>query len=268
LRARATLPVLIGLGMMFCSLSRAQQAPQRGVLSPELAKEEAARAALTPEVSPNLRLPQDLSVMALDTFQSTPELVPLPQRGTDLNRETAHGVLKQAINPSSAPHRILELQGPRAEVQLHVSQPVLFVRIGDDLAETGRGFVVDTHGASLSEREVSTGGATGSVYVLVRLNAREDTRIVNSFRIAWLDSGRKQPEVIELHEENLPGGHWLKLVPTEPLQPGEYALIEVLSDHEVNLNVWDFGIHADAKENLEVQRPDDRGPAVLKSRKP
>lgn len=206
--------------------------------------------------------------MALDMFQATPELVPLPQRGTDLNRETAHGVLKQAINPSAAPHRILELPGPHAEVQLHIAQPVLFVRVGDDLAETGRGFVVDTRGASLGERETATGGLVGNGYVLERLDVRSDSRILNSVRIAWINSGRSQPGVIELREQDMPGGHWRRLTPAEPLEPGEYALVEIVSDHEVNLNVWDFGVHADAKENLEAQRPDTRGPAVLKSRKP
>jgi hypothetical protein len=239
---------------------------QRPVLSPELAKEEADRAALTPEVAPNLRLPQELSVVVLDTFEGTPELVPVPQQGTDLNKETAHGTLKQAINPASSPHRILELQRPRADVQLHVAEPVFYVRIGDDLAEGGGGFTVDTHGADF--RETPTGGQAGSAYVIERLDARQDSRIVDSFRIAWLNGGRKQPDVIETRQQDLPGGHWMKLTPTQPLEFGEYALIEVVSDHEVNLNVWEFGVHAGAKENIEAIRPDARNPAALKNRKP
>jgi len=38
------------------------------VLSPELAREEAARAALTLEIKPGLRLPGEGSVVVLDTF--------------------------------------------------------------------------------------------------------------------------------------------------------------------------------------------------------
>lgn len=245
------------------------QRNERPVLSPELAKAEAERAAMTPEVSANLRLPQDLSLLALDRFEDTPELVPLPQQGTDLNKETAHGVLKQALNPASSPHRILELPHRSADVQLHGTEFSFYVRVGDDLAETGGGFIVDTHGADNNTvRETPTGGAAGSSYVIERLDARLDSRIVNSFRIAWLNSGHKQPEVIETREQELPGGHWLKLTPTEPLEPGEYALIEVVSDHEVNLNVWEFGVHPQAAENLEALRPDVRGPVELKSRKP
>src|SRR5882757_2203445 len=53
-------------------------APEDGqapVLDPELLKEEADRASLTPEVAPDLRLSAEDSVFALDTYRGTPELV-------------------------------------------------------------------------------------------------------------------------------------------------------------------------------------------------
>src|SRR5579875_1566299 len=118
--------------------------PQRPVLSPELAREEAARAARTPEVAPDLRLPEEDSVLILDTFRGTPELVPLPQQGTDLNKETAHAVQKLVINPASSPHRLLDVPGATADVQVHVPDPVFYVRLGksDDEADTGGAFIV------------------------------------------------------------------------------------------------------------------------------
>jgi hypothetical protein len=244
---------------------------QRPVLSPELAKEEADRASLTPEVAPNLHLPEEISLLVLDTFEGRPELVPLAQEGTDLNSETAHALLKQAINPSSTAHRILSIPGPKSDIQLHVSEPVFYVRVGADQIERsgGGGIVVDTHGASdNSLRETSTGGAAGSSYVIERLDARQDARIVDSFRIAQLNSGKKQPDVIETRQQDMPGDHWMKLTPTQPLEFGEYALIEVVSDHEVNLNVWDFGVHSAATENVEAIRPEEKKPATLRTRRP
>lgn len=238
---------------------------QHPVLTPQLAAEEANRASYTPLVVPGLHLPPELSVVALDTYTATPQLVPLLQQGTDLNKESAHAVLPQAINPLSAPHRILELKHPRADVQLHVPNPVFYVRIGDDLAETGSGFQVDTHGAP--QQETPAGGAAGSAYVIERLQVLQDSRLVNSFKLAWLNIGRAQVDVIETREQELPGGHWLMLTPTQPLDPGEYALVEVVSDHEVNLNVWDFGIHAAAPQNLEAILPETRTP-TLKPRQP
>jgi hypothetical protein len=237
----------------------------RAVLSPELAKEEAERAALTPEVAPDLRLPEEDSLLALDTFQGAPQLVPVPQVGSDLNKETAHAVLKAAINPAASPHRILDIPGYSADVQLHVAEPVFYVRVGTDVGqESGAAITVDTHGAA--GRETPAGGSANSDYVIERLDVRQDVRVVDSLRIALLGSGRTQPDVIELKEDMLPGGHWMKLTPTAPLEFGEYALMEVLDAHEVNLNVWPFGVHSDARENAEAILPEVKRPASLERR--
>jgi hypothetical protein len=240
----------------------------RAVLSPELAKEEEERRALTPEVAPDLRLPGEDSVLALDTFRGVPELIPLPQVGSDLNKETAHSVLKTAINPASSAHRILEVQGFRSDIQLHVDQPVFYVRVGDETAGVGGGaaITVDTHGTQ--GRETPAGGSEQSGYVIERLDPRADVRVVDSFRIWQLGSGKRQADVVEMKQEVLPGGHWMKLTPEQPLDFGEYALIEVLSDHELNLNLWDFGVHADAKENVEAIRPEVKKPVTLERRTP
>ncbi len=80
-------------------------------IDPELLKEEAERAALTPEVAKDLRLPEENSTLALDTFRGTPELVPLAQTDSDLNRNTAHNLLKAAVNPLSAAHPDRHAQG-------------------------------------------------------------------------------------------------------------------------------------------------------------
>lgn len=240
-------------------------AQRPSVLSPELAKEEADRAARTPEVAPSLRLPEEISVLVLDTFNSTPELVPLEQQGGDLNKETAHNVLKTEVNPSSSPHRLLDVPGDSADIQVHVATPVLYLRVGaDDTEDTGSGAItVDTHGAA--GRATPSGGAETSDYVLERLEVRGDIRVLNSFRIRLLGS-KPQPDVVELHTQPLPGEHWLKLTPSNPLEPGEYALVEVLSGHEVNLGIWDFGVHPAAKENAEAIRPEPKRPVALERR--
>jgi hypothetical protein len=237
------------------------------VLSPELAKEEAERSARMPEIFPGLRLPEEDSVLVLDTFQGTPELIPLAQQGGDLNKETAHNVLKQAINPSSAPHRILDVRGQSADIQVHVADPVFYVRVGaDDEGDAGAGAItVDTHGAS--GREAPAGGDAANGYVLERLVVLSDGRVVESFRLGLLGV-KKQPDVIEMKADDLPGGHWMKLTPVQPMEFGEYALMEVLSDREVNLGVWDFGVHPDAKEDAEAIRPVEQRPATLERRRP
>ena len=52
----------------------------------------------------------------------------------------------------------------------------------------------------------------------------------------------------------------MKITPREPLDFGEFALMEVISDKEVNLGVWDFGIHPVAPENRDALKPRAQAP--------
>jgi hypothetical protein len=248
------------------------QAPPPAI-DPELLKEEADRASLTPEVAPDLHLPELDSVLALDYFHGAPELVPLVQSEGELNHTTSHNILKLAINPHAASHEIVQLKGIQAAVQMHVASPVIYLRIGDDavISHGGTPFVVDTQGsgpAAPAGKEPS-GGSANSGYVMVRADVRTDTRVLASFNIASLGSGvRQQEDVIETNSEALPGGHWMKITPRQPLDFGEYALMEIVSEKEVNLSVWDFGVHPTAPENRDVLKPKPKRPITLERRTP
>ena len=239
-------------------------------IDPELLKEEAARAALTPEIAPDLNLPEQDSVLALDTFRSTPELVPLAQSDGQLNRNTAHNVLLGAINPLSSPHPVVTLRGMRAVVQVHVPDPVFYVRIGDDAdtPSSGSALTVDTHGATGTAATASAGGAATSRYVIVRTDVRTDSRVLASFSLSSPQDGRPLPEdVTEVKAEPLPGGHWQRLTPTRPLDFGEFALLEILDTKRINLGVWDFGVHPAAPENRDAMKPEPkRRPALDRHR--
>ncbi|WP_263367656.1 hypothetical protein [Edaphobacter bradus] len=239
-------------------------------IDPELLKEEAERASYTPEVAKDLRLPEQDSVLGLDIFQGKPELVPMPQSDSELNRNTSHNVLKAAINPLSSSHQLVQLKGERAAVQFHVDTPALFLRIGSDEppATGGAPLTVDTHGASSAIKDAPAGGSAGSRYVIVRADVRQGARIVASFKISMLGSVHQQEDVIETAREVLSGGHWMKLTPRQPLEFGEYALMEVISDREVNLGVWDFGVHPVSPENRDVILPQPKRPLSLDRRRP
>ena len=239
-------------------------------IDPELLKEEAARAALTPEIAPDLSLPEQDSVLVLDTFHSTPELVPLAQSDGQLNRNTAHNVLLGAINPLSSPHPVVTLRGMRAVVQVHVPDPVFYVRIGDD-ADTpasGSALTVDTHGATGTAATASAGGAATSRYVIVRTDVRTDSRVLASFSLSSPQDGRPLPgDVTEVKAEPLLGGHWERLTPMRPLDFGEFALLEILDTKRINLGVWDFGVHPAAPENRDAMKPEPkRRPALDRHR--
>jgi hypothetical protein len=234
--------------------------PQPPAIDPELLKEEADRAALTPEVAKDLRLPEEDSTLALDTYRGTPELVPLAQTDSDLNRNTGHNLLKAAVNPLSAAHQIVMLKGETSPVQLHVKDPVLYLRIGDESVgnTAGTPLTVDTHGATSNVQNEPAGGSPDSRYVIVRADVRTGARVIDSFRIPLLGTGQHQEDVVETTTELLPGGHWLKVTPKESLDFGEFALMEVISAKAVNLGVWDFGVHPVAPENRDILKPEPR----------
>jgi len=242
---------------------------QAPAIDPELLREEAERAAFTPEVAKDLHLPDQGSVLVLDTFRGTPELVPMSQSSGDLNRNTGHNVLRSAINPLSSAHQIVQLKGEKSLVQLHVNTPVLYLRIGDavGIPTGGTPLTVDTHGASSNVRDTSSGGSLDSRYVIVRADVRTGARVIASFKINLLGV-HQQEDVVEANAEVLPGGHWMKLTPKESLSFGEYALMEVISEKEVNLGVWDFGIHPVSPENADAIKPEPKRPLSLERRKP
>jgi len=239
-------------------------------IDPELLKEEADRAALTPEVAKDLRLPDMDNVLALDTFRDQPQLVPIPQSAGELNHNTAHNVVKAVVNPLSSSHQLVQLKGDRSAVQLHVDKPVIYIRIGEVAAAPSGSdpLIVDTHGASAAMTEKHPNDPAASRFVIVQADVRTGSRIVASFKISALGSVKQQEDVVDTTMEILPGGHWMKLTPKQSLGFGEYALMEVLSDKEVNLGVWDFGVHPMAPANRDALLPQPKRPYALSPRRP
>jgi hypothetical protein len=232
-------------------------------IDPELLKEEAERALLAPEVAPNLHLAPEDAVLGFDTYRDMPELVPLTQTDGELNQQTGHSILRGIIKPQAAAHQLIVLKGEQAAVQFHVQDPAIYLKLDDDLPPGGHAMTVDTHGASQAAKKPQQGTTD---YVILRLDIRQDARVLASFNMQQLGTGKRQEDVFEPEVSVLPGGHWMKVVPHEPLLAGEYALVEVLDEKSINLGVWDFGIHPTAPENRDVLKPEKKRPATLEKR--
>jgi hypothetical protein len=67
-------------------------------------------------------------------------------------------------------------------------------------------------------------------------------RIVGAIHVSPTGTVTQDENVIPAKVEVLPGKHWLKLTPSEPLTFGEYALVEILSASDINQSVWDFRV--------------------------
>ncbi|HYK37058.1 hypothetical protein [Alloacidobacterium sp.] len=235
-----------------------EQAEQNdaAAIDKEEATERAAEKARMPIVSPGLRLPDESGVWVLDTFHGTPELVRLQQSNGDINKNLGHNVLKATINPMGGSKQLIQIDGERSRFQMHVAQPELYVSLDvNDDSVPDDALKVDTHGASSMPKDKNNYSSPNSHYVIVRVQQHRNLRVVAAMNISMLGKVSHSETIVETTSQILPGGHWMKVVPKEPLNFGEYALMEVLSPQEVNLDVWDFGIDPTAPENKNTLSP-------------
>jgi hypothetical protein len=223
----------------------------------EAAADRADEQARMPVVAPGLRLPDESGVWVLDTFHGTPELVRLEQSNGDINKNLGHNVLKAAINPMGGTKQLVQIEGARSKIQLHVSQPELYVSLdtdNDNAEAPDDALKIDTHGLS-SKKDPHNYSSPTSRYVIVRVQPRRNLRVVAAMNISMIGKVSHSENVVETNSQILLGGHWMKVVPKEPLSFGEYALMELLSPEEVNLDVWDFGVDPTAPENKNTLGP-------------
>jgi hypothetical protein len=216
-------------------------------LDKEMQEEREEEESRSPHVAAGLRLPSEGGVYALDTYLAEPELVPLDQSSGEVNRHTGHNVLRGVINPLAGAKHTIELAGPRSKIQVHASLPAIYINLdasqeASDSTKQGPELAWDR-------------------FRIVRAEVKGDKRIVGTLKSAVAGKTSQEQEGVSATAEQMSEG-WIKLTPKAPLQPGEYAVAELLGKQGMNSYVWDFGVHPDAPANLAVIRPD---PSELKS---
>jgi hypothetical protein len=231
---------------------QAEAAEDAKALDAEASAEKTEQNSRTPEVLPHLRLPNEDGVWALDYFENSPELVTLEQNSGDVNQKTGHNVLRAAANPLASKKQEVRLDGDRAKVHLHEPQPALYVSLsgGDDTAAADA-TTFDTHGAKGAAAESSP----ESQYAVVRLDVRRNYRVVSTVSLSALGRVSQNQDAVPTTRTILPGRHWMKVTPTQPLTTGEYALVELLNPKEINLSVWDFSVSPQSGDNANAILP-------------
>lgn len=222
----------------------------------EAAAVRADAKARTPLVAAALHLPDESGVFVLDNYQGIPELAHLSQSHGNVNRDANHNVLRAAIASFHGAQDPVRINGQAARVRLHVNDPELYVSLDTqgEAIEPESALMVDTHGASTGQ-DKSDFSSPDSRYAIVRVAVRPGERVIGAVAIGRAGAARQDVDVIPTTAEILPGKHWMKLTPKEPLDVGEYALMEILAPGEVNLDVWDFGVSPNAPENRHVISP-------------
>jgi len=221
-------------------------------LDKELAAERAAEESRSPLVAPGLRLPQDGSRVLLDTYQSQLELVELQQNGGELNKNRKANVLHAAINPIASSKQTIELEGVHASVQSHTNLPSIYVNV-----EQGRDSGANTGFSEQPQQPQQPQQAQQpwDRFHIVRAKAKNGKRIIGDVKISMIGKVSQEQNLVPTTSQQLTGG-WVKITPDAVLEPGEYAVVELLGKEGMNTFVWDFGVNSSAPANSAALKPE------------
>lgn len=217
-------------------------APEAIQLDKELEHENELAEAQLPQVAPGLRIPMRDGVFLLDTFQGEPQLVEVLQNVSDVNRDTKGNILRGAINPVAGLKASIELDGAHAKLQSHAAIPSLYMNV-----ESGP----DTALPQAPEQAQQPSDR----FRILRAQVKGNKRILGDIKRQVTGKVSQEEHLVKTTITRLQGG-WLKITPTEPLVPGEYAVVEMMGKEGMNLYVWDFGVNPKAPGNVNPWKPE------------
>jgi hypothetical protein len=187
-------------------------------------------------VAPGRYLPTTEGVYAYDGLR----LIPLIQSQGEIVTDKERLALNIVIPlPLLKKRMLVSLPGPEAAVRIVNPQPVFYVEAADGWGEKAEILPVKSaHGSRIVEKLQSGvgAGASGEIRDAVPLERSEVAKGI------------------------------YKLQPSKPLEPGEYAVGEMI-DGKLNLDVWDFGIDKAGKKTAHAA-PESTEPAPMSEERP
>jgi hypothetical protein len=232
-------------------------APEAVELDKEAEAERRAEEAKTPQVATGLHLPEDGGLLLLDTFQTQPQLVVLQQNTGELNRNKTANILRSAVIPIASSKQTIELDGMHATVQAHAALPTIYVNLDQD-----QGSNVSSQQAQQQPQQPQQPlqpEQPWDRFHIVRVQSKKGKRIIGDIKISPLGKASQEQNLILTTSQRLTGG-WVKLTPANPLEPGEYAVVEMLGKDGMNTYVWDFGVNPAAPANAIALKPEPPAP--------
>jgi hypothetical protein len=162
------------------------------------------------EIAPGIHLPQEEGVYAYDGLR----VIRLIQTSAEVVTDKKRAALVLAI-PALKSRSIAVLPGAKAAVRLQQAQPTFYVQSADGL------------GAKLE---------------LISLKVVKETRVVEKVEAGRAGIGKPSElrAAVQLERTQLAPGLY-RLKPLHPLDPGEYALGELVQQ-KLSLDLWDFGL--------------------------
>lgn len=229
--------------------------PEAAAIDKEMQEERVEQSLHSPQVAPGLRLPDEGGVLLLDTFQSEAELVPIDQNTGEVNKNTKSNILRATINPIASARQTIELSGNHASVQSHVSVPSIYINLtAEEEPSAGNEPAKPMQPVQPTQAELPF-----DRFKIVRMQSKGGKRVVGDIKIAVYGKVSQEEKLVPTTAQLMTGG-WIKVAPTASLEPGEYALVEMLGKDGVNLFVWDFGVNPNAPANAAAWRPSQTPP--------
>ncbi|MFZ0733425.1 MAG: hypothetical protein WAM79_13945 [Candidatus Sulfotelmatobacter sp.] len=230
--------------------------PEAAALDKEIAHEDELAETKLPEVAPGLRLPEADGVFLLDNYQGEPQINELQQTAGDVDRNPKGNIFRGAINPIAGLKQIIELDGDHAKIQAHVDVPALYINVNDAPDQIDQiGLQSDTAHQREQAQQPQQAAVPFDRFRIVRTEVKGNRRILGDVKRQVTGKVTQDEHLVKTTITQVNGG-WLKVTPTETLAPGEYALVEMIGEKGMNLDVWDFGVNPKAPANANPWKPE------------
>lgn len=221
--------------------------PEAVEVDKELAAEHAEQEAKTPQVAPGLHLPDSAPFLLLDTFQNQPQLVELQQNGGEVNRNRGQNMVRAMIIPIpiTSSKQTIEIEGLHATVQAHTTLPSIYINLSFEqgLADSN----APPQGTQRPQQPQQPEQPWDRFHI-VHAKAKDGKRIVGVIKVNPLGKATQTQNLVTTTCQQL-SGDWVKVTPSTALEPGEYAVVELLGHDGMNTYVWDFGVNPAAPAN-------------------
>ncbi len=174
------------------------------------------------KISPEAQLPQSEGIYSYDGLR----VIRLLQSSADVVTDKKRAALVMAMPlPVFKSRSLVMLQGAKAAIRITNPQPTFYVQASDGL---------------------------GAKLVLIRLRPGKDARVVEQVEAGRMGIGKSSESrsAIPLQREQL-SPEVYKLKPEKVLDPGEYAMAELVQNNQLNLEVWAFGVDKPAQSKKE-----------------
>ena len=187
------------------------------------------------QVAPGRFLPLTEGVYAFDGMR----VIPLVQSEGEIVTDKERMVLNLALpGPLLKKRALVSLPGPEAAVRIANPQSVFYIQSNDGWGSKAEIIPVKEGRNSRVVEKIQSGVGAGAAGELRSAVPMTRTTVAKGI---------------------------IKLQPTKPLEPGEYA-IGKLVDGKLNLDVWDFGIDRPGKKPAAVAADSGQEPAMSEDR--